>query len=178
MEKDIDKSVESLKIISEYIGENYFFSKDGIRNLKNNIKNVLLELEKLKESNKDLVSCAKGQSEKILELNTELETYKEEFKKINKALNLEEEIVEPYTVDIIEGLKGCVTQQKAELETYKKIAEKLAEEVDSLSNELQLTNEDLFFKYCDLFAEENKCDNECSKCIIDWARKEVEKNIT
>ena len=164
MEKDIDKSVESLKIISEYIGENYFFSKDGIRNLKNNIKNVLLELEKLKESNKDLVSCAKGQSEKILELNTELETYKEEFKKINKALNLEEEIVEPYTVDIIEGLKGCVTQQKAELETYKKIAEKLAEKkvVGCINCTVSCVSDEDIDTYI--------------KNEIDWARKEVEKD--
>ena len=98
------------------------------------MKNQTYEIQKEKEN------CYK---KRIEFLNSELETYKEEFKKINKALNLEEEIVEPYTVDIIEGLKGCVTQQKAELETYKKIAEKLAEE---LSKHIWLNDKDAILK--------------------------------
>ena len=98
-DKNIKKSIESLEIIAEYIGENYFFSKDGIRNLKNNIKNVLDELE-----------------------------------------------------------------------TYKKIAEKLAHYI---------------WKYdcCEYEIGKNgKCegyyiDKDCTEqCIIDWARKEVEKD--
>ena len=56
---------------------------------------------------------------------------------------------------------------KTELETYKKIAEKLAEEV----------NIKIIKKSCSypntkcLFNKERRC----SECVLDWARKEVEK---
>ena len=89
---------------------------------------------------------------------------------------LAEDTIKYNMVETDAYMAGAIIRVLKELETYKKIAEKLAEEVHYLSEDLQLTNENLTFKYCDLFAEENKCENECSKCIIDWARKEVEKD--
>ena len=65
-----------------------------------------------------------------------------------------------------------IKKQDKELETYKKIAEKLAEEISYTDN--------LICKYLDAI---DKCKyearkdntNTCKQCIIDWARKEVEK---
>ena len=88
MEKNIDKSVESLKTISEYIGENYFFSKDGIRNLKNNIKNVLLELEKKKEHNKILIKEVAKRDKKIEEKDNEISRLDKELMIKDKMVDL------------------------------------------------------------------------------------------
>ena len=60
---------------------------------------------------------------------------------------------------------------KDELETYKKIAEKLAEEIDNYDT----YNEN--DKYCQF--DYGFCmlkDKKCVDCIIEWARKEVEKD--
>lgn len=56
---------------------------------------------------------------------------------------------------------------KQELETYKKIAEKLAEEM-------------VLHGICSGVEESDKCyanEIQCNKCIIDWARKEVENDV-
>lgn len=61
MNKEEKESIGNLKIIAEYIGENYFFGKQGIENLKKDI-NVTLnylnhlqkELDKEKRKNKDI----------------------------------------------------------------------------------------------------------------------------
>ena len=58
---------------------------------------------------------------------------------------------------------------KSELETYKKIAEFLADEGEFNSN-----------KYCDedgLVCMVKHPERECTKCIIDWARKEVDNDF-
>lgn len=61
---------------------------------------------------------------------------------------------------------------KSELETYKKIAEKI-------SNLLVTTN----INYICANTPDEKCngyqkDNiKCEQCIIDWARKEVDENV-
>ena len=117
----------------------------------NSISNVLTQLN----TNKYDIN---NYEERITSLKSELETYKEEFKKINKALSLEEGIVEPYTTDIIEGLKRCVTQQHKELETYKKIAKRLAKEILSV--------------YPPIF---NMVTVKNMEILIDIVRKEVEK---
>ena len=51
-----------------------------------------------------------------------------------------------------------VYELSKELETYKKIAEKLAYELDKT-----------------VFCTGEKCTNKCKQCIIEWARKEVDK---
>ena len=57
-----------------------------------------------------------------------------------------------------------------ELETYKKIAEKLADELRYQKGMKQ------DYMFCVDICGDNWCDEEnCKQCIIDWARKEVEK---
>ena len=60
-----------------------------------------------------------------------------------------------------------------ELETYKKIAEKLAEQVLKSDIELEKTDDEYCkFEVLKCFSQKEKS---CKQCIIDWARKEVEK---
>ena len=64
-------------------------------------------------------------------------------------------------------LKNRISELKSELETYKKIAEKLA-------IRMALKSDDCFF--CENY-NGSKCEKYETKqqCIIEWARKEVEK---
>ena len=68
------------------------------------------------------------------------------------------------------------TKQKIneEIETYKKVAEKLAEKLTYERGRKQ------DYMFCIDICEENWCDNKnCNQCmenIIEWARKEVEKD--
>lgn len=64
-----------------------------------------------------------------------------------------------------EVLEEYIAKLEKELETYKKIAEFLADEGEFNSN-----------KYCDedgLVCMVKHPERECTKCIIDWARNEV-----
>lgn len=102
-------------------------------------------------------------------------------KKNNRAENLEW-CTQKYNIRHAweNGLTG-VKELRKELETYKKIAEKLAE----LSNGKTIIP-DLYDRknilLCEISKEENeKCSKynngaNCKQCIIDWARKEVEKD--
>ena len=56
---------------------------------------------------------------------------------------------------------------QVELEIYKKIAERLAKRIDKLDEEN--------YNYCQSGETHCKETNRCIQCIIDWARKEVEK---
>ena len=61
---------------------------------------------------------------------------------------------------------------KSELEIYKKINKKLCETIDLLAEEKEAGY------FCRAFIKSQQtCDNHetCAECIIDWARKEVEK---
>ena len=62
---------------------------------------------------------------------------------------------------------GAITRTLKELETYKKIAERLAKRIDKLDEEN--------YNYCQSGETHCKETNRCIQCIIDWARKEVEK---
>jgi hypothetical protein len=65
-----------------------------------------------------------------------------------------------------------------ELKTYKKIAEKLAEEYIALESRLDETVE-IDDDYCNFDAVQcfSFRKKSCKECIIDWARKEVEKDV-
>lgn len=77
------EAIESLKIISEYAGDNYFFSKQGIRDLKENIKIVLNLLEKQSQEIKEL----ENKIDEILDEQAEREKYIHELEeKLNKTL--------------------------------------------------------------------------------------------
>ena len=66
---------------------------------------------------------------------------------------------------------------RKELETYKKIAERLADTI----LEMDAEGKDVYEKICKNLPS-LRCDEieegRCDKCIIDWARKEVEGNET
>ena len=71
-----------------------------------------------------------------------------------------------------EVLEKYIAKLEQELETYKKIAYKLAEEIDNYDTYNE--NE----KYCQFVY--GFCilkDKKCVDCIIEWARKEVEKDV-
>ena len=77
----------------------------------------------------------------------------------------------------VDELQEKLEKQDKELETYKKIAEKLAEQVkrDTVFYDTEgISSCDLSEeKYCKCSKHNNGTN--CKQCIIDWARKEVEK---
>ena len=103
--------------------------------------------------------------DKDIEIVKELvKNLKEKFKRISGAIAIMPRIEEEDVQAIENVLK--------ELETYKKIARKLANEIDDYDTYNE--NE----KYCQF--EYGFCmlkDRECVDCIIEWARKEVEKDV-
>lgn len=62
-------------------------------------------------------------------------------------------------------------KQNKELETYKKIAEKLAELLLK-GNEVPYICDLIIVEHCNKYKS-----GECGKCIIDWARKEVKNEV-
>ena len=62
----------------------------------------------------------------------------------------------------------------SELETYKKIAEKLAELINNHDIDEDVCRQMGKDFECTLFNQDEKF---CVQCIIDWARKEVEKDV-
>lgn len=121
-----EEAIENLK---KYINEDFAY-REPIKNMSDfdrfcynhckDIDTVLDYIEKLenmynKEHNEHIEMKRQNSvlrnNERILkEKIEELEIYKNEFKKVNKALNLEEGTIAPYTSDVIESLKRCVTQ--------------------------------------------------------------------
>lgn len=75
-----------------------------------------------------------------------------------------------------EKMKDLISKLKIELETYKKIAEKLAEELDKVTEEF--TREEYYedYEFCNHRCCIENFNIKCKQCIIDWARKEVEKD--
>jgi hypothetical protein len=71
---------------------------------------------------------------------------------------------------VLSEIESYKNRENKELETYKKIAEKLAEEVEKLHT--FLVNE--YGTWQEDYVIENDI-NTNKQCIIDWARKEVEK---
>ena len=119
--------------------------------MKNIDEDIEIEFvkEKIEECTRIIQSVSNMESKK---------TYSKERTKFKKVLNL-------------------IENKDKELETYKKIAEKLAEQVkrdtvfydtDGISS-CDLSEE----KYCKCSKHNNGAN--CKQCIIDWARKEVEK---
>lgn len=77
MSEEEKKAIESLKILKNYIGENYFFSKQGIINLKEELTIVLNLIENQQKQIQDL----KQINEEHKKLNGEL---REEINKLKK----------------------------------------------------------------------------------------------
>lgn len=77
------------------------------------------------------------------------------------ALNGKDCVIETQTHNE-EVLEEYVAKLEVELETYKKIAENWAEHIDFCPNNFEITK-------CEDY------DNNCAKCRLEYARKEVEK---
>ena len=71
-----------------------------------------------------------------------------------------------------EVLEEYIAKLEKELETYKKIAEKLAETMNNNDIDEDICKQMGKRKDCTLFDQGKE---ECIKCILEWARKEVEK---
>ena len=140
-DKNIDKDIEILKEhIKELDEEKVLYG--GFLSRKQAIENVLSEIEELKD-----------------DLRKHEET-SFDFQKEN--IELREEIKERHIKHIALAIEN--EDLNKELETYKKIAEKLATELRQADNGAEQLG------YYGEFA------NKPTQCIIDWARKEVEKD--
>ena len=107
MSKEVDEAIDALK--------------QDIYNLKDFLTDT--EKEKWQQT-----------IDTVLNYIEELEIYKDELKKVNKALNLEEGTIAPYTSDIIESLKRCVTQfQNDALNSIPK--QKIRDKIEELEEE-------------------------------------------
>ena len=77
---------------------------------------------------------------------------------------------------VLSEIESYKNRENKELETYKKIAEKLAERYIALENRLDETVE-IDDDYCNF--DSIQCfsfkEKSCYQCLLDWARKEVEK---
>lgn len=157
-DKNIDKDIDILKnIISDDVVQ--FYCTENAQKLcdnyceKNNedcfylqaIENVLLELEK---KDKKLEEYRKFH-------NRRLKEWKKKFEKQEKIFLSE------------------LDERDKDLETWKKIAEKLVDSIVSDGKILALTCKRIINKTEDECLEQNCL---CDECIIDWARKEVENN--
>lgn len=54
MSADEEKAIENIRILAEYMGDNYFFSKQGIRDLRNDLDTVLNLIKKQQEEIEEL----------------------------------------------------------------------------------------------------------------------------
>lgn len=111
------------------------------------IENILLELKELRKYDVRKIELKNGMIEKAPSFT------KREIELMNLGISLNE------------------TTEKSELETYKKIAEKLADLLLK-GDEVPYICDIVFDEHCNTYKT-----GECNKCIIDWARKEVEKNV-
>ena len=65
------QSIESLKNIAIYIGDNYTFSQQGIRNLRENLRIVLPAIEKQSKEIEELKTTKKELTERVLRLESD-----------------------------------------------------------------------------------------------------------
>ena len=88
-----------------------------------------------------------------------------------KNVELKGKVNEQYIyTKIPEEYLNAIENVLADRETWKKIAEKLA---DKLRYEKGMKQD---YMFCVDVCGDNLCDEEnCKQCILDWARKEVEK---
>jgi hypothetical protein len=90
---------------------------------------------------------------------------------MNKDIEIlkEFENYSPYE-EIGETGKQAIKNTLKELETYKKIAKHLAYAIEH-----NLQDDIITDIVCDFTKDNKLCREKCIQCIIDWARKEVEK---
>lgn len=152
---NIDKDIE---IVKEFIKKDYepwsFYEKQGdeLFELQEAIENVLSELEKKDKIIKTDEMMLKEDGIYIQELKSELETYR------GKIIHLSDE---EYN-QVIENAQKDINK---ETETWKKIAEKLA----YYTKDTKILIKDCVGWGCTKGIE-------CTDCIIDWAKREVENN--
>ena len=160
MKNNIDEDIkEKIILLKDFIEGN--FERDKLENYKGSYKmgyfyysdikqaisNVLSELEELRKYDIRKIEFKNGMIEKAPSFT------KREIELMNLGISLNE------------------TTEKSELETYKKIAEKLAEHISGRCHYI-----DAYSNSCDVIEDSCYEDKDCKKCIIDWARKEVEKD--
>ena len=117
------------------------------------------------KDNKNVTDTNIDNLEKDIENNVfnAMKEYKDLADKL-KTKGKNEDYILIYSKGYYQGEYDTKQKTKSELETYKKIAEKLAEEM-------------VLHGICSGVEESDKCyanEIQCGKCIIDWARKEVE----
>lgn len=178
IDKDIEKVKEMLEDFGfeEETGDFLNWAKRITTDEMKAIKNVLSELEKkdkiiktddmmLKEDGIDKIKQATHNTEVVSNAITEQMNLHEKL----KAEGKNPEYILIYSNGYAQGEYDTKVKLEKELDTWKKIAEKLAELLDNQTN---------FGDYIEEFRKKEECygcdGKHCKQCIIDWARKEVE----
>ena len=144
---DIDKDIEILKKVQGIF--EHLKTHGWINNIKRDV-----DTDKVISSIENVLS--------------ELERYK-------RIANMNLKDSEEFNKNMCEHrcpIKSDYEEVKQELETYKKIAEKLAD-ILLKGDEVPYICDMVFDEHCNTYKT-----GECNKCIIDWVRKEVEKDET
>lgn len=108
-----------------------------------------------------------------------IEWLKIEIDDYNRVMKIVEDVdlLDDYAEElkICETLLNLIERKDKELETYKKVAKKLADTI----LEIDAEEEEVYEKICKNLPS-LRCDEieegRCDKCIIEWARKEVDKS--
>lgn len=145
MSEEIKEAIGNLKIIAEYIGENYFFGKQGIENLKKDI-NVTLnyinqlqkELDKEKEKNKklNLENQALFESNNCNDNNMLARRYSNLQKELDKKDKMIDLIIDDFQA---EGYFKEMTYEQ--VKKYYDNRNELKQEINTLPLNLDLTSE-------------------------------------
>lgn len=148
-DKNIDKDIEILKDMKGFFSDCEVCTDDCDEKTcvyLRAIENVLSELEELKKYDIRKIELKNGEIEKAPSFT------KEQLKYMNLGIALYETI------------------EKSELETWKKIAEKLADKL-----EFHYDYDYICFIKGDYGQCREKKENSktCKECLLDWARKEV-----
>lgn len=135
------QSIESLKNIAIYIGDNYTFSQQGIRNLRENLRIVLPAIEKqskeIEHWKAGMKIIEKDKNNHIERLEKEIEDHIENKELINQTLGLEKNANINKTLEKIIILNNYEDKIKAKIEDLKE---------NSNGDDFNLTNVIMFFK--------------------------------
>lgn len=164
MENNIDINNELDKLKENHIANliigNLISNSDNnidkdIKNIKSFISSIRSDLEDEAEDNYKLANSISNVLSELEKKNIRIKNLKEE----NELQHCD--LQNSYSIN--NGLKK-------ELETWKKIAEKIAMNTNDLSFMADFCREENRFNKC------VKNEINCVDCIIDWVRKEVEKS--
>ena len=154
--KEIEEAMELFEKVRVNSGLCAYITKKDVKKAA-----ILSEYIKELENYKQAYELETIERQKIIEVNNELRE-----KTINAIAECERH---KEGIRILE-LKNKATEE--ELETYKKMVEKLAERIIERMKETSSLDGNCYEEFGVTFCK--RANDDCNKCIIDWARKELE----